>query len=155
MNTPSAAVSPEPTPTIAPAAASTPSAEPPASAEKTLPASLPIITHRRDRAATIPLEYPLDIDGKPLDANVVRRLNAQAVADFLEAIGNSPDTKILRFPMFYDVDGNKLPDAVIDALDDDDAVALTKATAGFLPRRFRAEGPEPDTTPVTGDPTAR
>ena len=118
-------------------------------------AASPVITHRKDRAATIPLEYPLDVDGKPLDAIVVRRLSAQAVADFLEVIGNAPDTKLLRFPMFYDVDGNKLPDAVIDALDDDDAVALTKATAGFLPRRFRAEGPEPDTTPVTGDPTAR
>ncbi len=119
------------------------------------PAPAAVITHRKNRAATIPLEFPIDVDGKPLDAIVVRRLNAQEVADFLEAIGNSPDTKILRFPMFYDTEGNKLPDAVIDALDDDDAITLTRATSDFLPRRFRAESPEPVSTPVTGDHTGR
>ncbi len=64
----------------------------------------------------------------------------------------SGEMRLFRLPMFFDADGNRIVDAVLDALDDDDTMTLSEVAADFLPRRFRVN--DGDTTPATGDRTA-
>jgi hypothetical protein len=108
----------------------------------------------KDRSADVPLTYPLQVDDQVIDKITVRRLSTAEVAEFIDGVVAASTvgaTKMLRFPMFYDAEGNRLGDDIIDALDDDDAVRLTEAAASFLPQRFRVNE-EPDTTPGSGGP---
>jgi hypothetical protein len=98
------------------------------------------IVSDRPRAATITLEWPIAYDGRVYATITVARLTAAEVAHFQEEIvqllDSGADAKV-RLPLFRDARGELIPDAVMDALDDDDRLALDEAAASFLPRRFR------------------
>lgn len=108
------------------------------------------IKHARagERFRKINLEWPLEYDGKVFGDITLRRLTAAEVAAFVERLDGA---KKFRFPMFFDEGGSPIPDEVLDALDDDDTLALDAACADFLPRRFR-EMPEPTLSPARPAP---
>lgn len=103
------------------------------------------------RAKTIPLQWPIEYDGKRYDKIVIRRLSAKQVADLIESAKDTPEGEI-RLPLFSDTDGNVLPSALLDELDDDDSATLNEVALDFFPRRFLPKK-EPDSTPVTGGST--
>ena len=105
------------------------------------------------RSTTMPLHYPAEVDGRVIDRIVIRRMTTGQVAAFIDELqAANGAVQMIRFPMFYDVDGNQLPNALFDELDDDDTTRLTEVAADFLPSRFRVNQ-EVDTAPVTGGPT--
>ncbi len=69
-----------------------------------------------------------------------------------QLLTRNPDAKV-RLPLFRDEHGEPVPDAVMDALDDDDRLALDEAAENFLPRRFRGLAAQ-DTGPDIGATTA-
>lgn len=87
------------------------------------------IVSDKERARTIELEWPVEFEGVVYDTVTIRRLTTKEVVDFLATIDGQAQ---VRWPM-YDV-----PDAVLDALDDDDSFLLDEVVKGFLPRRFQA-----------------
>lgn len=120
--------SPHPTTEIAPAASPP---EPPR-----------FVDVGRPRSRVIPLEWPVDFDGRCWREIVVRRMTTIEVAGLMERMRAQPEREF-RFPMFDDPSGQPVPDAVLDQLDDDDSYALNRAATDFLPRRFRtATDPE-------------
>lgn len=97
----------------------------------------------KPRSETVPLEWPVEYDGKVWDAITVRRMTVLDIRAFHEQVlASSEDDKArIRFPMF------DAPFEVLDALDDDDAQTVNEVVTRFLPRRFRAdEGSGPDST---------
>lgn len=110
----------------------------------------------RPRARTIDLLWPISFEGREFQSITLTRLTAGDVAKFQEEIEqllkNNPDAA-LRFPIFRDANNAPIPDAVLDALDDDDRFELDRAAADFLPRRFRGIA-EPSSGPVAGGNTA-
>jgi hypothetical protein len=110
----------------------------------------------RPRVATVQLLWPVAFEGREYRAISIVRLTAAEVAKFqddLEALLKNDANARLRFPLFRDEAGALVPEAVLDALDDDDRFELDKAAFDFLPRRFRA-APEPASDPANGGDTA-
>lgn len=106
----------------------------------------------RPRVKTMNLDWPVSYAGKTYATISIKRLTAADVAAFIEKLGGGK----FRFPIFVDDEGALVPDAVMDGLDDDDAMVLDKASLDFLPRRFR-EAPDKSKTESllpTGDSTA-
>lgn len=83
----------------------------------------------RPRFRTVPLEWPIEYDGKTYSEITVRRMTTAEVVAFLEQ-SEVEDGKPI-FPMF------DVPSEVINALDPDDDVTLGKAVNDFLPRALR------------------
>ena len=114
------------------------------------------IVSDRPRAATIELDWPVEYAGRVFAAITVARLTAGEVARFQDEIvgllESGADSKV-RLPLFRDEDGAPIPDAVMDALDDDDRLALDEAALSFLPRRFRGLAAR-DSGPDIGATTA-
>ena len=140
-NTASPAPAAAPTPPDAATAA--PAAPPaaPAATPVTAPPRTVVFADQSKRLTTIDLAYPVNYDGKNLATIVIRRLTASEVASFVESLKSREDnasTAIIRFPMFYDIEGAPIADDVLDALDDDDALKLNEVASDFLPRRFAA-----------------
>jgi hypothetical protein len=129
-------------------------AAPAASVSPTAPVESPIHRRSTERLKTQALEWPVEYAGKLYEDIVVRRMTTAEVAGFIEQMESSKGVAFFRFPMFYHPDGTRLPDGLIDQLDDDDVVALTAVAADFLPRRFVTHEPESGTPPKTGDTTA-
>jgi hypothetical protein len=88
----------------------------------------------RPRFKSVPLEWPIDYDGKEYREIHLVKLTAKEVADWLETLDANGSAK---FPIFRDADGAPIPDAVLDGLDADDREEVDKAAVDFLPRRFR------------------
>ena len=114
------------------------------------------IVSDRPRAATIALEWPVEYGGRIYKTIIVARLTAAEVARFqdeiVQLLESSADSKV-RLPLFRDERGEPIPDKVMDALDDDDRLALDEAVVSFLPRRFRelaARDSGPDIGATTG-----
>lgn len=106
----------------------------------------------RDRA--VALAWPVAHGAATIDAIHVRRLTVKEVADYIEALRASPPEAVVRFPMYCDAAGAPIPPEVLDALDDDDMLALEEAARDFLPRRFRAEAaPPPGSGAATAEPS--
>lgn len=97
-------------------------------------AAAPRFVGDKPRSKVVPLDWPIEYDGKTYDSVTVSRLTAAQVAAFYERLretvkqGDAP----ARFSMF------DVPDVVLDALDDDDAVQINEVVERFLPRGFRA-----------------
>lgn len=92
----------------------------------------------RVRQTSVLLEWPVEYAGKTYDSIGIKRLTAKEVSDFTARL-DQEKVGALRWPVFVDSDGASIPDAVMDALDDDDNLALQKVMLDFLPRRFRPE----------------
>ena len=82
----------------------------------------------------MPLEWPIDYDGRVYTEVHLVRLTAKDVADWIERLDADGAGK---FPIFRDAAGALIPDAVLDGLDADDREEVDKAAMDFLPRRFR------------------
>jgi hypothetical protein len=95
----------------------------------------------RPRAAEHTLEWPVTVDGREYTSISLVRMTAADVAKFQEELTarlNKDATATAVFPIFRDSEtGEPIPEAVLDALDDDDRFELDKAAVNFLPRRFR------------------
>lgn len=97
-------------------------------AEETKPA--------RPLSRAIPLEFPKTVDGVLWNEIHLARLTAGEVRDFEERLAAGDDSTRVRLPVFRDAAGAPVPENVLDALDDDDILALEVASKDFLPRRF-------------------
>ncbi|WP_051949255.1 hypothetical protein [Methylosinus sp. PW1] len=86
------------------------------------------------RFKSVTLAWPLAYDGAIYDHVNLHRLTAKEVADWVESIKEKDS---VRFPIYRDDSGASIPDVVLDALDDDDRLALDEAAKDFLPRRFQ------------------
>lgn len=80
----------------------------------------------KTRSKTIGLDYPIEFGGKVYASITVRRMTGAEVSAWANAAGAD------NLPMF------DCPQEVVDALDADDAEAVSKAVIDFLPRRMRA-----------------
>lgn len=110
-------------------------------------------TNASKRTATVELNWPVMFAGMEYDTIVLKRLTVSEVASFIEKMTAEKDSagrQRIRFPIFYTPDGAAVPEAVLDGLDDDDALRLDEAAANFLPRRFAAL--QGDADPPTGGP---
>ncbi len=120
------------------------------------PKAAPKFLGARERFRAVPLEDPLEYDGKTYSAIVVRRLTARDVADFEEflqaRLKTEPNARI-RWPLYVDANGALIPDAVMDGLDADDKFELDKVAASFLPRQYR-DAPATGTPQENGGSTA-
>ena len=87
----------------------------------------------------MPLEWPVEWNGRTYESVTLRRLTVAEVAAFVESLKDLPEGAKIRWPIFCDENGAPMPPEVMDALDADDSDALDKAALDFLPRRFRGE----------------
>lgn len=105
--------------------------------EASAPAPAPRFVNTAGRSETVPLEWPIEFDGLLYDSVTVRRMTVADIAAFEQRINEARrtggDLDKIRFPMF------DVPEAVMDALDSDDADRVGEVTLRFLPRRFRGE----------------
>ena len=99
------------------------------------PAPARFVETGRPRFKVVTLDWPVEHDGRVFSEVHLVKLTAKEVADF---IASMKDNGGGRLPIFRDAGGASIPDAVMDALDDDDKLALDEAAEPFLPRRFRA-----------------
>lgn len=102
--------------------------------------AVPTFEAAAKREKTIALEWPFTLDGKRFDQVVIRRMTQGEVAGMIQAINEaqSAGTSEIGFPIFYDTEGFLLSDAIMAAMDADDAATLDEAARDFLPRRFRS-----------------
>lgn len=82
------------------------------------------------REKLIPLEYPVEFDGKLYTDVRVRRVTAGEVRDYLDKLRNGDASAL---PPVVDV-----PLAVWEVLDADDMQTIDEAAAEFMPKRLRA-----------------
>jgi len=77
----------------------------------------------------VPLEYPVEFDGRVWDSVTLKRMTAREVQNFIEAVmaGSLPDLPIAQAPA-----------ELLDALDDDDRQRIEEEVVNFLPARLRA-----------------
>jgi hypothetical protein len=80
----------------------------------------------KSRSKTIVLDWPVEFAGKTYEQITVRRMTGAEVSAWANSAGSE------SLPMF------DCPQEVVDALDADDAEAVSKAVIDFLPRRMRA-----------------
>jgi len=94
------------------------------------PAASPVakIVSPKSREQAVPLEYPVEFDGKTWTEIVVRRVSAGEVDAFMEALAE--DKQVM--PPVIDC-----PREVYDAMDDDDRFELDRVMLDFLPRRLK------------------
>ena len=114
-----------------------------------------IVFQTANRIEIVALDHPLVIDGTPLAQVHVHRFTLGEVAEFQKQAGDDGDMRFIKFPMFRYADGGRVPDDVMDALDDDDAFRLTEVAVRFLPRRFRIAEETSASFQSNGEPTAR
>lgn len=102
-----------------------------------------------------PLEFPVTVNGVTYTEIPLRRLTAKQVADWSESLRTvaeeDPTAPTPEVPII------NASQEVLDALDDDDLLALQEARLDFLPRRLKTilMPAEPSASPQpSGKPTA-
>jgi hypothetical protein len=91
--------------------------------------ALPRFVGGRQREQVVPLEWPIEYDGKVWDKIRVKRVTVAEMSAYLEALKDDANAPV---PLF------DAPRQVLDALDADDDETLSKVAADFFPRRWRA-----------------
>jgi hypothetical protein len=96
------------------------------------PAAVPIakVIYSGEHEKLVPLEWPIEFDGKVYDQIRVHRVSGKQVRDFLEALRTS-EADIL--PPMIDC-----PMEVWNALDADDQETVDLAAMEFTPKRLKA-----------------
>lgn len=87
----------------------------------------------KSRTQTIPLDWPLEFDGKTYEAVEICRSTIGAWRAYFEALDAG---ERIAMPCFAD------PLEVMDSLDADDDEKVQAAVELFFPKRFRAKPPE-------------
>jgi hypothetical protein len=108
----------------------------------------PAFLSDRPRFRVIDLEWPLAYAGKDYRAITIVRMTAadiEAYTEKLAELAKTDPNARFRLPVYRDEAGAPVPDAVLDALDDDDRLAVDTAALDFFPRRFLSL--EADATP--------
>ncbi len=85
------------------------------------------------RLKTVPLEWPLELDGATVSEITLRRLTGGEVAKLQSAMLDEDASDEAMIAAFADQ-----PAEVIAALDADDFMELKELVVDFLPRRIRA-----------------
>lgn len=89
------------------------------------------IVSPKERHLDVPLDWPIEFDGKIYGTIRVRRVTGLEVETFLKEIGAlKGDAPMLKPPMI------DCPIEVYEALDDDDRLRVEEAMVAFLPRRL-------------------
>ena len=86
------------------------------------------------RETSVPLSWPLLVDGVEVGAIIVRRLTGGEIAALAERQGTSEMDNATFLATFTDQ-----PVEVMNALDADDLDAISEQVKVFLPRRIREE----------------
>ena len=106
------------------------------------------------RFSTVTLTWPVSVNGEIYRKIVLKRLTAKEVADWRIAMlaeSKGDESSEFSVPICFDEAGNRIPAAVMDAIDDDDAFEIERRILDFLPRRYRMDtGSSPPTGEATG-----
>ncbi len=89
------------------------------------------IVSPKERSREVPLDYPIEFDGKVYDTITVRRVSAREVSDFIDAVAKSEEFANVKAPMI------DCPQEVYEVMDDDDRLRLEEALLPFLPLRLK------------------
>jgi len=89
----------------------------------------------KERHIDVPLDWPIEFDGKTYDSVRIRRVTGREVEQFLSALAAAKEGALLLPPPMLDC-----PIEVYDALDDDDRFKIEEAMLSFFPRRMREAG---------------
>jgi hypothetical protein len=105
------------------------------------------------RSRAFKLKYPVTVGGRVYSEIYLARLTVGEVAQFLDAVSNGDKRSAIAWPVYRDESGEALPQAVLNALDDDDGFTVEQGLRDFLPLRLRAllDGA---TGQPAGEPTA-
>jgi hypothetical protein len=105
----------------------------------------------RSRAFT--LKHPVVVNGRAYREIRLVRLTVAEVAQFFEAVNAGEKLSVIAWPVYRDENGEPIPLAVLNALDDDDGLTIEQGLRDFLPRRLQAfmDGAG---APPAGEPTA-
>ena len=102
--------------------------------EQTAPAA-PKFAAGKLRSETVPLEWPIEYDGKTYATVTVSRPTIAELDEWRDRIAGmkdaGQDVSKERLPMF------DAPTPVLEALDPDDEDRVSEVAGRFLPRRFR------------------
>lgn len=102
--------------------------------EQTAPAA-PTFVAGKLRCETVPLEWPLEYEGRTYSTVTVSRPTIAELDEWRDRIAGmkdaGQDVSKERLPMF------DVPTAVLEALDPDDEDRVSEVAGRFLPRRFR------------------
>ena len=100
--------------------------------------SPPAFADPAGRIRSFPLKWPVILNGRTYSEIVLARLTVKEVAEFYEKLKSAPKTDDVAWPIYRDAEGAPLPQAVLDALEDDDGFKIEMAVRDFLPARLRA-----------------
>lgn len=89
------------------------------------------IVSPKERHLDVPLDWPIEFDGKTFESIRIRRVTGVEVDSFLRQVGSLKDGE--RSPQLPVID---CPVEVYEALDDDDRLRVEEAMVAFLPRRL-------------------
>lgn len=91
-----------------------------------------IVTTKK-RSIVVPLDWPVEYDGKTYDSVTIRRVSGKEVEDYIDALkptgADGPDP----LPPYINI-----PRPVWDAMDDDDQYEVDQQAKPFTPRRLLA-----------------
>jgi hypothetical protein len=90
------------------------------------------------RSRAFPLKYPIVVGDRIYSEVHLARLTVAEVAQFLEAVSNGDKRSAIAWPVYRDENGEPIPQAVLNGLDDDDGFTVEQGLRDFLPLRLRA-----------------
>ena len=88
------------------------------------------INSPKERERLVPIEYPVEFDGKLYTEIRIRRITGKELEDYFETLGNG---KAFQIPPVVDC-----PVEVWDAMDADNQDAVDAVARAFMPRRLKA-----------------
>lgn len=89
------------------------------------------IVSPKERHKDVPLDWPVEFDGKLYESVRIRRVTGREVETFLRTIGSLAPGEPAPPPPMVDC-----PAEVYDQLDDDDRLKVEEELLPFLPRRL-------------------
>lgn len=110
------------------------------------------IVSKKPRYKTVPLDWPVEFNGKTYSAVNISRLTVLDIVEFSKSLESASEDETTMLPMYFDDEMNPIPREVFEAMDVDDKDALDIEALSFLPKRFRGLT-EPSTTSNIGDIT--
>lgn len=91
------------------------------------------IVSPKERHLDVPIDWPVEFDGKTYDTIRVRRISGREVETFIRQVAAMTDQSPAVMPPTFDC-----PLEVYEAMDDDDRLRVEEAALPFMPRRLRA-----------------